>query len=195
MVVAGCWWWRVVGGCRVCDVPIGGVQVGLDDREVGESLAGAPAAGGGLLDFLGADGAFGFIVCRWCEVGGELLDRVLEVSESGDEGVGLPGGWCVCPGCRCRLGERAVVADVDAVQNVGLEGLGGARAGLGGEVVGVEQGVGRRGRPRLAVGVGIGDRPQVPQRVGTASRVCGVGQVVVAGVAVADGHAGEGQYA
>jgi hypothetical protein len=61
--------------------------------------------------------------------------------------------------------------------------------------VGVEQGVGRRGRPGLAVGVGIGDRPQVPQRVGTASRVCGVGQVVVAGVAVADGHAGEGQYA
>jgi hypothetical protein len=81
------------------------------------------------------------------------------------------------------------------VQNVGLEGLGGARAGLGGEVVGVEQGVGRRGRPGLAVGVGIGDRPQVPQRVSTASRVCGVGQVVVAGVAVADGHAGEGQYA
>jgi hypothetical protein len=64
----------------------GGVQVGLDDREVGESLEGAPAAGGALLDFLGADGAFGFIVCRWCEgvancwiVSSKCLNRVMRV--------------------------------------------------------------------------------------------------------------------
>ena len=51
-------------GVEFVDAPLGGgVQVGLHDGEVDESLQGAPgAAGGALLDFDGPDGPFGFVV-------------------------------------------------------------------------------------------------------------------------------------
>jgi hypothetical protein len=46
-----------------------------------------------------------------------------------------------------------------------VEGLGAAGAGLVGGVVGLEQGVGHRERPELGVGVGVGDRPQIPEQM------------------------------
>jgi hypothetical protein len=53
-----------VEGVEFVDAPLGGgVQVGLHDREVDQSLQGAPgAAGGALLDLDGPDGSFGFVV-------------------------------------------------------------------------------------------------------------------------------------
>ena len=55
---------QLLEGVEFVDAPLGGgVQVGLDDREVDEPLQGAPgAAGGSLLDFDGPDGSFGFVV-------------------------------------------------------------------------------------------------------------------------------------
>jgi hypothetical protein len=53
----------------------------------------------------------------------------------------------------------------DAGQHRVVEGLGAAGAGLVGVVVGFEQGVGDRERPELGVGVGVGDRPQIPEQV------------------------------
>ena len=46
-----------------------------------------------------------------------------------------------------------------------VEGLGAALAGVSGGVVGVEQSVAHLDRPQLGVGVGIGDRPQIPEQV------------------------------
>ncbi len=74
-----CWWQpgsggeQLVEGVEFVEAQLGdGVQVGLDDGEVDESLQGAPgASGGALLDFDGPDGPFGFVVREGHQVGGE----------------------------------------------------------------------------------------------------------------------------
>jgi len=78
-----------------------------------------------------------------------------------------------------------VVVVADAGQHRLVEGVGAAGAGVGGVVVGFEQGVGHRERPQLGVRVGVGDRPQIPEQMSTAPGVHGR-EVGVAGVAVAD---------
>jgi len=46
-----------------------------------------------------------------------------------------------------------------------VEAVGATITGLVGGAVGFPQGVGHRLRPQLAVGVGIGDRPQIAQQM------------------------------
>jgi hypothetical protein len=64
-------------------------------------------------------------------------------------------------------------------------------AGLAGGVVSVGQGTGHGRCSDLALGVGVGDRPQVPQQASAAPDMHGLGQMLVAGIAVADQDTGE----
>jgi hypothetical protein len=78
----------------------GGGQVGLDDREVGESLQDAPAAAGGALrDFDGPNSALGFVTGEPDgQVGGESQDHVLVAAEPTASRSPSLRSCCTCPG-------------------------------------------------------------------------------------------------
>src|SRR5271170_6089946 len=83
-------------GVEFADTPFtGGGQVGLDQREVGETLDGPPAAAGAaLLDLGGPDCPLGFIIGEDVQVGagGEPQDHVLAVAEPAGEAAGILSG-------------------------------------------------------------------------------------------------------
>lgn len=168
-----------------------GVEVGVNDCEVGESLQGSPAsAGGSLLDLDATDGSLGFIVGEGHrQVGGKPQDHVLVSAEPGDQGSrvgGKAGTFALVIGL--SSGERAMVAVTQTPQRFTVKGVGTLCAGLACGLVGVDQGVGHRDRPQLSIGVGIGNRAQVTQQVSTAPGMQRLGQVGVAGIPIADGH-------
>lgn len=143
------------------DAPLGcGVEVGPDGGEVGESLEGSPAAAGGaLLDFDRAYGSFRCVIGEWDgQVSGEPQDHVFVAAEPGDQCSGLvgqrPAGVLVVG---TPAGQRPVVEAEDPGQDGLVEVVCAAGAGLGGGVVGLDEGVGHRGGPQLPVGVGVGD--------------------------------------
>ena len=87
---------EVAEGVEFADAPFrGGGQVGLDEREFGESFEGPPAASGAaLLDLDGPDRPLGFVVGEDVQVraGGEPQDQVLEAEEAAGEPAGVFGG-------------------------------------------------------------------------------------------------------
>ena len=78
------------------DAPFrGGGQVGLDERELGESFEGSPrASGAALLDLDRADRPLGFVVGEDVQVraGGEPQDQVFEGAEPAGDAAGVFGG-------------------------------------------------------------------------------------------------------
>jgi len=140
----------------------GGGEVGVDGGEVGEALEGAPgAAAGALLDFDGADVAFGLVVRPGDgQVGDEPEDHVVVAVESSDEGAGFAGevmGVVVVVGGAFGGGTGVVVEQ--GVQGVGVEVVGAGDAGVVGGGVRGGQGLGHGQCPELTGGVGVGEGP------------------------------------
>jgi hypothetical protein len=69
---------------------------------------------------------------------------------------------------------------------VGIEAAGTLGSGRAGGVVGVEEGVGHGQCPELSGRIGVRQRTEVAQQMGAAPSVERLGQVLVAGIAVAD---------
>ena len=94
-------------GVEFDDAPFGGGgQVGLDDREVGETGQGAPAASGtALLDLDRPDRSLGLVIGENVQVraGGEAQDEVLEGEEPAGDAAGIIRGG----GARYKLAASA----------------------------------------------------------------------------------------
>ena len=139
---------EVAEGVEFADAPFrGGGQVGLDEREFGESFEGSPAASGAaLLDLDGPDCPLGFVVGEDVQVGagGEAQDQVLEAEEAAGEPAGVFGGGGPtvetggqadggqCPG-RQALHLRSQPPLEELVGRAAITvGIGGPAAGLAG---------------------------------------------------------------
>jgi len=103
---------EVAEGVEFADAPFsGGGQIGLDEREFGESFEGSPGtSGAALLDLDGPDCPLGFVVGEDVQVGagGEPQDQVLEAEEAAGEAAGVlrGGGAAVEAGFESGGGSR-----------------------------------------------------------------------------------------
>src|ERR1019366_4709337 len=171
----------------------GGGQVGLDERELGETLQGAPASSlAAHLYFDWPDGPLGFIVGEDVQVrtGDETKDHVLAGAEPACEAAGVGGGG----GAPVEAGGQAAggqvpVAGEQAVQDGGVQGGLAGHAGGRGGVAGLDQQAGHLTCPRLPGGLELVEVLQVAQQVSSAPGVQRAGQVRIADVAVADDDA------
>jgi len=192
---------QVAEGVEFADAPFGGGgQVGLDEREVGESFDGAPgSSGAALLDLDRADCPLGFVVGENVQVraGSKAQDQVLEAEEpAGDTARVLRGGGApVEVAGEAGGGEFPVAGDQlveDRGVQDGLAGLAGSRSG----VAGIDQQARHLRCPFLLRGLEAVQALEVPEQVNAAPGVQRIGEVPVAGVAVADDDAGvAGQHA
>src|SRR5262249_12182362 len=172
------------------DAPFGGGgQVGLDDREVGQAEEGAPGpSGGALLDLDRADVALGLVGGEPDgQVGGEAEDHVLVVAEPAGQPGPVQGGRGALRGVvGDALGDGAAVPGPDGRQVAVAEGGPAGPAGGAGPGVGVDEQVGHRPGPDLALGVEAVQPGQVAQAVRAAPGVQRVSEGLVSLVAVAD---------
>ena len=130
-------------GVEFAEAPFGGGgQIGLDDREVGEAVEGAPAAAGrALLDLDWADVAFGLVGGEPDgQIGGEPQDHVLVVAKASGQPQPVTADLAAFPLVICDpFGDGTVVPGGDLGKlltgELGLAGGaggGGSTAGQGG---------------------------------------------------------------
>ena len=186
---------QVAEGVEFADAPFGGGgQVGLDEREVGESFDGAPAASGAaLLDLDGPDCPFGFVVGEDVQVGAgrEAEDHVLEVQEPAGDPAGVLRSRGPALGVRGEpvRGER-LVAGEEVLQDGSVQDCLPGLAGFSCGVASLDEQAGHLRGPVLFSRLEVVQVLQVPQEMGSAPGVQRAGEVPVAVVTVADDDAG-----